>query len=236
MVAFSSLLQWGAVSAVLPAVIATAIERRTCPSNTVCQTLTITWQALSPDGFSRNVFLINGQFPGPRITMTQGQNAQFTVINNTPFNQTMHWHGIEQLNTAWSDGVPGVSQYNIPPNGGKFLYAFTATESGAYWYHSHSESRLSDGLYGPLIVNAPSTASRPFSTISNTQNGQAQLKAAELNPCTVMVADWSHHVSDDFTAIARAADVDMYCLDSVSLCSTLMAADSNMPDHSSGSH
>ena len=38
-----------------------------------------------------------------------------------------------QAGTPWSDGVPGLSQKPIAP-GGSFLYKWTATQYGTYWY------------------------------------------------------------------------------------------------------
>ena len=37
---------------------------------------------------------------------------------------TMHWHGIDQRNSPWMDGVHGVSQCPIQP-GQSFTYRFT---------------------------------------------------------------------------------------------------------------
>lgn len=56
--------------------------------------LTLTWQKHAPDGFEREVILVNGQFPGPALEMNQGDNIEVTVHNKLPFNTTVHWHGM----------------------------------------------------------------------------------------------------------------------------------------------
>ncbi|EEQ32242.1 uncharacterized protein MCYG_05061, partial [Microsporum canis CBS 113480] len=85
--------------------------------------LTVTWGKHSPDGFMRDMILINGQFPGPVLEANEGDEVWVEVFNLTPFNTTMHYHvlanptliGIEMSQTPWSDGVPGVSQRQILP-------------------------------------------------------------------------------------------------------------------------
>ncbi|KAF5002513.1 hypothetical protein FGRMN_338 [Fusarium graminum] len=47
-----------------------------------------------------------------------------------------------------------VTQCPIRP-GESFLYNFTITQPGTYWYHSHTESQYPDGLRGPLIIHDP---------------------------------------------------------------------------------
>lgn len=40
-------------------------------------------------------------------------SIQVNVLNNLPVGTTLHWHGINQLETPWSDGVPGISQRQV---------------------------------------------------------------------------------------------------------------------------
>lgn len=57
--------------------------------------LNLTWESGAPDGVAREQFLVNGQFPGPPLIMDEGDNIEVTVNNFTPFNTTVHYHGIE---------------------------------------------------------------------------------------------------------------------------------------------
>jgi FtsP/CotA-like multicopper oxidase with cupredoxin domain len=63
----------------------------------------------------------------------------------------VHWHGIRLPNAM--DGVPGLTQPPIRPNG-NFTYEFTPPDAGTFWYHSHADSlvQLGRGLAGALIV------------------------------------------------------------------------------------
>ncbi|CAG8457300.1 4096_t:CDS:10 [Scutellospora calospora] len=110
--------------------------------------------SLAPDGISRNVWAVNGQYPGPIILANKGDQIMYNVINNLGEPVTIHSHGILQTNSNFYDGVPGVTQCPIP-NGANFTYNFTVSESGTYWYHSHYISQYVDGLFGPLIVQDP---------------------------------------------------------------------------------
>ncbi|KAJ5981399.1 Multicopper oxidase type 2 [Penicillium canescens] len=79
--------------------------------------LDLTWQNGAPDGNMREMIFMNDQFPGPELRLNQGDgdNVEVLVHNSLPFNITVHFHGIEQRNTAWSDGIPGLTQKPIQP-------------------------------------------------------------------------------------------------------------------------
>lgn len=54
---------------------------------------------LSADGFSREVYLINGQQPGPLIDVNEGDDVEVLVQNNLTVETTMHWHGKQDVLT-----------------------------------------------------------------------------------------------------------------------------------------
>ncbi|KAI6787768.1 hypothetical protein KC361_g9391, partial [Hortaea werneckii] len=64
----------------------------------------------APDGFSRPVYLINGQQPAPLIEANEDDTLEVFVKNELPVETTIHWHGILQRGTPQMDGVPGVTQ------------------------------------------------------------------------------------------------------------------------------
>ncbi|KFY98160.1 hypothetical protein V498_01626 [Pseudogymnoascus sp. VKM F-4517 (FW-2822)] len=70
---------------------------------------------LGTDGFTRQVYLINGQQPAPLIDISEGDDLEVFVQNDLPVASTIHWHGLLQRGTPYMDGVLGVSQYPIPP-------------------------------------------------------------------------------------------------------------------------
>ena len=125
---------------------------------TVTYEWTITNMTLAPDGFSRPVFAINGQYPGPAIEANWGDYVQITVKNEMPNNGTsIHWHGLRQWHKNTQDGVPGISECPIAP-GQQKTYTFQATQYGTSWYHSHFSCQYGDGVVGPIIVQGPATA------------------------------------------------------------------------------
>ncbi|KAJ5142785.1 Multicopper oxidase type 2 [Penicillium bovifimosum] len=178
--------------------------------------LNLTWDKGAPDGVERKQALINGQFPGPALIFDEGDNVEVTVNNYLPFNTTMHWHGIEQVGTSWSDGVPGVSQKLIPP-GGRFVAKFTATQYGTYWYHSHVSGQIMDGLYGPIYIRPQNVPTELLNAVSNDTLSHAQIKHAIENPKLLIVSDWYHITSRELRHIAVAADIDPICVDSILL-------------------
>ncbi|KAH8811565.1 multicopper like protein, partial [Xylogone sp. PMI_703] len=128
------------------------------PPTTRVYNFTITEVQAAPDGVTRTMLLINGQFPGPVIRANRGDRLLVNVTNELTNGTTLHWHGIFQNGTNWMDGSTGVTQCPIPP-GRSFLYSFTIeNQYGTYWYHSHYSSQYIDGIAGPLIVHAPEEA------------------------------------------------------------------------------
>ncbi|WVQ77654.1 hypothetical protein IAR50_007342 [Cryptococcus sp. DSM 104548] len=119
---------------------------------------TINRALASPDGFEREVTVVNNQFPGPLIEANTGDTIVVHVNNLMDTPQTIHWHGIFQNSTPYMDGVPGISQCPIPANG-SFTYEYAVNnQAGTYWWHSHWAVTMADGLFGPLIIHSPDEA------------------------------------------------------------------------------
>ncbi|CAG8465919.1 13594_t:CDS:2 [Dentiscutata erythropus] len=116
--------------------------------------LTISEEKLAPDGFTREMFAINGQFPGPLVEVNKGDTLVFNVYNDLNDETSIHSHGMFQRGTPWYDGVPGHTQCGIPSKK-TFTYEFKVDQSGTYWYHSHSKAQYIDGIVGPLIAHDP---------------------------------------------------------------------------------
>ncbi|EXL39290.1 hypothetical protein FOCG_18102 [Fusarium oxysporum f. sp. radicis-lycopersici 26381] len=176
--------------------------------------LNLTWADGEPDGFTRKLIFINGQFPGPTIHADQGDQVQVLVYNNLPFNTSIHFHGIEQLGTLYSDGVPGVTQKTIHP-GGSFLYNWTATQYGAYWYHSHYRGQIEDGLYGAITISPNRSVQKPFYVISNDSATIVQLEKAERAVKPLIFGDWTHMTSTETIALILDSGLEANCLDSI---------------------
>ncbi|CAF9904739.1 hypothetical protein IMSHALPRED_000159 [Imshaugia aleurites] len=112
---------------------------------------------IAPDGYQKEVLLINGQFPGPTIEANWGDTITVHVHNNLigPEEGTaLHWHGLLQTDSPWEDGVPAVQQCPIAP-GKSLKYTFKADLYGTSWYHSHYSAQYAGGLFGPMIIHGP---------------------------------------------------------------------------------
>ncbi|KAJ5448536.1 Multicopper oxidase type 2 [Penicillium cf. griseofulvum] len=120
--------------------------------------LTVSNQVISPDGYLTDGMVVNGQYPGPTIEANWGDTLRVTVHNNlTNDNGTaMHWHGIRQSMTNWLDGVPGVTQCPSKP-GSSQVYEFRLMQYGTSWYHSHFSIQYTNGVYGAIKINGPSS-------------------------------------------------------------------------------
>ncbi|KAK4160889.1 Cupredoxin [Cladorrhinum sp. PSN259] len=120
-------------------------------------TFTIERTNLAPDGVTRPMLLVNGQFPGPTIHANWGDWIEVTLVNKIqgdPEGAAIHWHGIRQLGSPWMDGVPSATQCPIAP-GKSFTYRFQADQFGSSFWHSHVKSQYSAGAFGAIVINGP---------------------------------------------------------------------------------
>ncbi|PQE11769.1 hypothetical protein CJF32_00002578 [Rutstroemia sp. NJR-2017a WRK4] len=145
----------------------------------------------APDGYQRDVILVNGVFPGPLIEANWGDTIQVTVHNKItgPEEGTaLHWHGILQKTSQWFDGVPGVQQCPIAPNG-TFTYTFLADLYGTSWWHSHYSAQYNAGIFGPMIIHGPQTT--PY----------------DIDVGPILLNDWYH--PDYFSLVEDVTSTDI---------------------------
>ncbi|KAE8686978.1 Laccase-5 [Hibiscus syriacus] len=104
---------------------------------------------------------VNGSFPGPRIRVREGDTLIVHVFNKSPYNLTIHWHGVFQILSGWADGPNMVTQCPIQP-GNKYTYKFKIIkQEGTLWWHAHA-SALRATVYGALIIRPRTGNSYPF--------------------------------------------------------------------------
>lgn len=114
--------------------------------------LTIGEQAVNFTGASRIATTVNGSLPAPILRWREGDTVTLRVTNLLPETSSIHWHGI--ILPSAMDGVPGIATgfEGIKP-GETFTYQFPVTQSGTYWYHSHSGFQEQTGLYGSIVID-----------------------------------------------------------------------------------
>ncbi|GAU49339.1 hypothetical protein TSUD_88460 [Trifolium subterraneum] len=98
---------------------------------------------------TKSVVTVNGKFPGPQIVVREGDRLVVKVVNHVPNNISLHWHGVRQLGSGWSDGQ-------------SYVYNFTIVgQRGTLFWHAHF-SWLRATVYGPLILLPRHNESYPF--------------------------------------------------------------------------
>jgi FtsP/CotA-like multicopper oxidase with cupredoxin domain len=109
----------------------------------------VRWQILPDTPVLAYAF--NGQVPGPRIVVQEGDRVRINVTNRLPESTTVHWHGLILPNEM--DGPAEIIQEPIR-TGERFTYEFTTEQRGTYFYHSHDhvDRQQALGLYGALII------------------------------------------------------------------------------------
>jgi FtsP/CotA-like multicopper oxidase with cupredoxin domain len=123
------------------------------------ETSVIEWNIL-PD-VQMMAYAFNGQLPGPRIRISEGDRVRFNVTNHLPESTTVHWHGLILPNAM--DGAAEITQEPIAP-GATFSYEFVAEQRGTYFYHSHDhiDRQQALGLYGALIIDPRESEGYPY--------------------------------------------------------------------------
>lgn len=116
--------------------------------------------------------------------------------------------------TPWSDGTPGLSQNHIQP-GCEFLYKWKATQHGSYWYHSHTDLQIDDGLLGPIIIHPKSSTPNPYSLVSKDPATIDAIKSAEKHRYPMLLSDWRHIPSSQAWDISEKSHIDLLCFDSI---------------------
>jgi FtsP/CotA-like multicopper oxidase with cupredoxin domain len=131
---------------------------------------------------------INGSVPGPLLRFREGRPVTLNVSNGLHEDSSLHWHGL--LLPPGMDGVPGISFDGIAP-GETFRYEYVVSQSGTYWYHSHSGLQEQSGVYGPIIIDPdgedPVRFDREF---------------------VILLSDWSFESPD--TLLANLKKMDSY--------------------------
>jgi L-ascorbate oxidase len=105
--------------------------------------LNISLTLLNPDCFNESypMLVINNQFPGPALHVVKNDIVKIRVRNSIENNNnqllSIHFYGIRQYGTTFSDGVASITQLPIAP-GNEFIQEFQVLkQAGTYYYHAH---------------------------------------------------------------------------------------------------
>ncbi|CAI9760810.1 unnamed protein product [Fraxinus pennsylvanica] len=110
---------------------------------------------------TRVITAVNGSLPGPTLRVREGDTLVIHVFNLSPYNLTIHWHGVFQLLSGWADGPEFVTQCPIRPRH-SYTYRFNITkQEGTLWWHAHVQW-LRATVYGALIIRPREGRSYPF--------------------------------------------------------------------------
>nr|XP_043624613.1 laccase-6 [Erigeron canadensis] len=108
-----------------------------------------------------NIVTINQMYPGPVVYAQEDDRIIVKLTNETPYNATIHWHGVRQILSCWSDGPSYITQCPVQ-SGQTFTYEFTLVKQrGTLFWHAHF-SWLRATVYGALIIYPKTGVPYPF--------------------------------------------------------------------------
>lgn len=167
-----------------------------CPDNvTDCSNQ----QCVATDGYERGMLTVNRRLPAPAIEVCLGDRIIVDVTNGLlAGTTTMHWHGVFQKGTPYSDGVPMVTQCPIN-EGATFRYDFYANNPGTFYYHSHDGLQKLDGLQGNLVIRR-----------TKEQDPSSSLYDYDLPAHVLFLTDWHHEPASDGFPGRIHRDVTVY--------------------------
>lgn len=189
----------------------------TTHAHTVQLFVEISYALIGPVGNGLKIGIIaNSTFPGPQIIAQVGDDVEFLVRNRLKQDTAIHFHGIHQASSPWSDGTPGVSQVAIKP-GAAYLYCWRAGEAGVFFYHGHSRGQIMDGLYGAILIKASDETETPFHLISADRDAQQAMRRAEADIQPLLIADYTQLWFEEFDQAQNDANVEILCMDAIVL-------------------
>ncbi|MFK7863802.1 MAG: multicopper oxidase family protein [Pseudohongiellaceae bacterium] len=121
-----------------------------CFGKTVEYTFDISTSETAVAGVIVEALTINGQMPAPTLRASVGDTLRVTYNNKLNEVTSVHWHGI--LLPADQDGVSYLNTQPILP-GKSHTFEFPITHAGTFWYHSHTNFQIQQGLYGAIVLD-----------------------------------------------------------------------------------
>ncbi|MGE6393830.1 MULTISPECIES: copper resistance system multicopper oxidase [Psychrobacter] len=169
--------------------------------------LYVSEKMITVNGKSSMATLINDSLPAPTLKMQEGDTVTIRVHNQLNESTSIHWHGL--LVPFEMDGVPGISFDGIPA-GSTFTYKFKLTQSGTYWYHSHTGFQEQTGMRGAIVIEP---------------KGRERYPIEEDH--VILLSDWTHRDPHNLLKLLKQrADFDNYHLpDFKKLLSDIAAKD-----------
>ncbi|KAK6625519.1 hypothetical protein RUM43_005818 [Polyplax serrata] len=138
-------------------------------------------QCVLADGVERGILTANRMIPGPSIQVCEGDKVVIDVENKMEGQAvSIHWHGIWQRGTQYSDGVPFVTQCPIL-EGNTFRYQWNAGNAGTHFWHAHTGLHKLDGLYGSVVIRQPPS-----------KDPNSHLYDYDLTTHVMLLSDWLH--------------------------------------------
>jgi nitrite reductase (NO-forming) len=113
--------------------------------------------ALHPGGVMYRAMVFNGTIPGPVVSVDQGDNVEFTLINKGNVIHSMDFHAGDGTTQAVGSKASEHGS-NVQP-GESVTWTWTAKNAGAFYYHCGADGlngvweHIANGMYGGVVVH-----------------------------------------------------------------------------------
>src|SRR5581483_8170078 len=150
------------------------------------------------------MYAYNGQYPGPRIVVNQGDSIVVEFTNNLEQPSSIHWHGI-RLDSRY-DGVDSVAA------GTHFTYHLRFPDAGVYWYHPHVREDIEQnlGLFGNIVVRASRDSEHDQFAFTNVANARVFNLSFPGTRMKVVGSDAGTYEHEEWTPSVVIAPAERY--------------------------
>ncbi|KAG6785665.1 hypothetical protein POTOM_007238 [Populus tomentosa] len=122
---------------------------------------TVSFSHRAPLALTKQVIVINDQFPGPLLNATTNDVLNINVHNNLTEPFLMTWNGLQMRRNSWQDGVQETNCPILP--GRNWTYSFQVKDQiGSFFYFPSLLLHKAAGGYGPIRVNNREVIPIPF--------------------------------------------------------------------------
>jgi len=97
------------------------------------------------DGTETKTYGYNGDFLGPVLRFSKGDNVKVRTVNELDEETTFHWHGL--IVPGEADGGPHES---LNPGEEKFIEFKVKQEASTLWFHPHPDGKTAEQVYNGL--------------------------------------------------------------------------------------
>lgn len=187
-------------AASLDMILPAKVNKLTNGPRNIILTWNVTQGVRSPDGLRSNVYLINGQFPGPTVEARSGDMIYLDLINSLD-NEDLAMHfGGEPLSSMRAPSRSKAAQNTIVAAQTRQQYGLQVPpeNTGTFLYRAKNELQAASGLFGAFVLHGSSSipSALPELQLSNNHTSHEER--------VITINEWHSFTADRATSTSKS--------------------------------